>query len=259
MEKIENNIYLFIDLSYFIFHTYYAKKKYFEIQKKDTDNLINNQEFMELFSNFDKKLNDIKKKLKLDKSVKIIFAKDCRREEIWRNSIYPEYKQTRKVNNEVGEFFKYTYNNLINKYSYLECDKCEADDLIGILTKDLYKENKIYIITGDHDYLQLLYNNVEIYDMKLNNLRDKSLGNRYNDLLHKILIGDKSDNIPAIHKKLGPKTVLKYLENNDELKKKLEDPEIFKIYNRNKILIDMDNIPKKYQENIKKTFLELEK
>ena len=93
--------------------------------------------------------------------------------------------------------------------------------------------------------------------MKLNNLRDKSLGNRYNDLLHKILIGDKSDNIPAIHKKLGPKTVLKYLENKDELKKKLEDPEIFKIYNRNKILIDMDNIPDKYKENIKKMFLEL--
>ena len=93
-------------------------KKYFEIQKKDTDDLINNQEFMELFSNFDKKLNDIKK-VKLDKSVKIIFAKDCRKREIWRNSIYPDINKSRKVNNEVGEFFKYTYNNLINKYSYL--------------------------------------------------------------------------------------------------------------------------------------------
>jgi len=257
MENIKENKYLFIDLSYFIFHTYYAKKKYFEIQKKDITNLINNEEFLQLFSNFDKKLMEIKKKLKLNKNVKVIFAKDCRREDIWRNHIYSEYKQTRKVNNEIGDFFKYTYNNLISKYTHLECDECEADDLIGILTKDLYKENKIYIITGDHDYLQLLYNNVEIYDMKLNNLRDKSLGNRYNDLLHKILMGDKSDNIPAIHKKLGPKTVLKYLENNDELKKKLEDPEIFKVYNRNKILIDMDNIPMKYKENIKKKFLDL--
>tara|TARA_B000000565_G_C23770201_1_gene371941 strand:- start:8 stop:787 length:780 start_codon:yes stop_codon:yes gene_type:complete len=256
MENIKNNIFLFIDLSYFIFHTYYAKKKYYEIQKKETTDLINNKEFIEQFSNFDKKLTEIKKKLKLDKDIKVIFAKDCRRDDIWRNNIYSEYKQTRKVNNEVGDFFKYTYNNLIQKYNYLECENCEADDLIGILTKNLYKDNKVYIITGDHDYLQLLYENVEIYDMKLNNLRNKSLGNRYNDLLHKILIGDKSDNIPAIHKKLGPKTVLKYLENNDELKKKLEDPDIFEIYNRNKILIDMDNIPDNLKKNIKKKFLE---
>ena len=114
--------------------------------KKETTDLINNEEFLGMFSNFDKKITEIKK-LKLDKDVKVIFAKDCRREDIWRNSIYSEYKQSRKVNNEIGDFFKYTYKNLIEKYNYLECENCEADDLIGTLTKDLYKDNKIYIIT----------------------------------------------------------------------------------------------------------------
>ena len=37
----------------------------------------------------------------------------------------------------------------------------------------------------------------------------------------------------------------------------LSSKEIFKVYNRNKILINMDNIPMKYKENIKKKFLDL--
>ena len=134
------------------------EKNILNFKKKDTTDLINNKEFLESFSNFDIKLNQIKKNLKLPEDVKIIFARDCRRKEIWRNEIYPQYKQSRKVNNEVGEFFIFAYNNLIDKYIYLENDKCEADDIIGVLTKNLYENNKIYIITGDYDYLQLLYN-----------------------------------------------------------------------------------------------------
>ena len=107
--------YLFIDLSYFIFYLYYARKKYFEFQKKDTTDLINNEEFLESFSNFDTKLKQIKKSLKLPEDVKIIFARDCRRKEIWRNEIYPQYKQSRKVNNEVREFFIYVYKRVNKK------------------------------------------------------------------------------------------------------------------------------------------------
>ena len=215
--------YLFIDLSYFIFYLYYARKKYFEFQKKDTTDLINNEEFLESFSNFDTKLKQIKKSLKLPEDVKIIFARDCRRKEIWRNEIYPQYKQSRKVNNEVGEFFIYVYKNLLDKYTYLENEKCEADDIIGVLTKNLYKDNKIYIITGDHDYLQLLYNdNVQIYTMKMKSLREKSSGDRNTDLMMKVLCGDSSDNIFAIHTKLGPKTAMKYITNEEELKKSVK-------------------------------------
>lgn len=243
--------YLFIDLSYFIFYLYYAKKKYFEFQKKDTTDLINNQEFIDNFANFDLKLKQIKKNLKLPEDVIIIFARDCRRTEIWRNDIYPQYKQSRKVNNEVGDFFVYVYKNLIEKYTYLENERCEADDIVGILTKKLYKDNKIYIITGDHDYLQLLYNeNVQIYTMKMKSLREKSSGDRYTDLMMKILTGDNSDNIFAIHTKLGPKTAMKYIQNEEELIKKCEDETISKNLERNKILIDMENIPEKYKKTI---------
>ena len=250
--------YLLIDLSYFIFYIYYARKKYYEFQEKCTDNLINNLEFLEGFGNFDLKIAQIKKKLKLPKETIVIFGKDCRRKEIWRNELYPDYKKSRKENNEVGEFFKYTYENIINNYTYIGNNKCEADDIIGVLTKELYKNNKIYIITGDHDYLQLLYNdNVQIFNMKFKNLRDKSCGNNNNDLMLKILTGDSSDNIFPIHKKLGPKTAMKYIDNPELLLRKCEDTEIETKYILNKKLIDMNEIPDNYVKEILKKFKNL--
>ena len=243
--------YLFIDLSYFIFYLYYARKKYFEFQKKDITDLINNEEFLNGFSNFDLKIKQLKKTLKIPDDVIIIFGKDCKRSEIWRNDIYPQYKQSRKVNNEIGDFFVYIYNNIIQEYTYIENNRCEADDVIGVLTKHLCKDNKIYIITGDHDYLQLLYNeNVQIYTMKMKSLREKSSGDRYTDLMMKILCGDNSDNICAIHNKLGPKTAMKYITSNEELIKKCEDETIKENLNRNKTLIDMDNLPDNYKKEI---------
>lgn len=250
--------YLFIDLSYFIFYIYYARKKYFEFQEKCIDNLINNEEFLEGFSKFNLKIEQIKKKLKLPKETIVIFGKDCRRKEIWRNEIYPDYKKSRKENNEVGDFFMYTYKNIINNYTYIDNNNCEADDIIGILTKELYKNNIVYIITGDHDYLQLLYNeNVQIFNMKFKNLRDKSCGNNENDLMLKILMGDSSDNIFPIHKKLGPKTAIKYIDNPELLLKKCEDIEIERKYILNKKLIDMNEIPDNYVKEILEKFKNL--
>ena len=250
--------YLLIDLSYFIFYIYYARKKYFEFQEKCTDNLINNEEFLQAFSNFNLKIEQIKKKLKLPKETIVIFGKDCKRKEIWRNELYPDYKKSRKENNEVGDFFMYTYKNIINNYTYIYNNNCEADDIIGVLTKNLYKDNIIYIITGDHDYLQLLYNeNVQIFNMKFKNLREKSCGNNSHDLMLKILMGDNSDNIYPIHKKLGPKTAMKYINNPDIFIKKCEDKEIESRYNLNKKLIDMNEIPENYVKEILEKFKNL--
>ena len=63
-------------------------------------------------------------------------------------------------------------------------------------------------------------------------------------------MGDKSDNIFPIHKKLGIKTAEKYISNEELLKTKLENEEINKNYNLNVKLIDMDFIPKNLQINI---------
>ena len=84
----------------------------------------------------------------------------------------------------------------------------------------------------------------------MKSLREKSSGDRYTDLMMKILTGDSSDNIFAIHTKLGPKTAIKYIQNKEELIKKCEDETINKNLERNKILIDMENIPEEYKKTI---------
>ena len=251
MVHITEKSYLFIDLSYFIFHTYYAKKKYFEYTKECMDDLINNEKFMSLFSNFDNKIDMIKKKLKLPKNTIVIFGKDCKRSEIWRNELYPNYKKSRKTDVQIKDFFIYTYNNIISTLNILENETCEADDVIAVCTKHIIKTepySKVNIITGDHDYLQLLEtDNINIYDLKLKDLRLKSTGDCKVDLMLKILMGDSSDNISPIHKKLGNKTAMKYIENPEKLKEKCTDETINNTFELNKKLIDFDNIPNKYK------------
>ena len=52
-------------------------------------------EFIEKFkSTFISKINDIDKKLKLKNTIKYV-GKYCRRSDIWRTALYPDYKGTR--------------------------------------------------------------------------------------------------------------------------------------------------------------------
>ena len=142
---------LFIDMSYYIFYRFFALcswwKRAFPEEPLDIENILDNNIFIDKYHNlFIENIKKITTKYRIQ-NANIIFAKDCRRNDIWRNELFPEYKKSRKVNNEVGEFFIHTYKNIIHKYNYISVDKCEADDIIGVLTKELYKDNKIYIIT----------------------------------------------------------------------------------------------------------------
>tara|TARA_B100001094_G_scaffold85000_1_gene81374 strand:- start:169 stop:957 length:789 start_codon:yes stop_codon:yes gene_type:complete len=247
--------YLFIDTSNFIFFRYYGLKKYFELKNKikyTSEELKNNDEFIVLFNNFDKKLNEIIKKLKI-KDAHIYFIRDCPRKDIWRNELYPDYKNNRLKNNDIKFYFQITYNNIIKNYNCIQIDNLEADDIIAIITKYLYTTNNydnIYIITNDNDYLQLNYNdNINLYNYSCKNLKDKSLGSREKDLYHKIIMGDKSDNILPIHEKCGQKTALKYINDKKLLEEKLKsDKNILNKYLLNQQLIDLDLIPENFKE-----------
>ena len=121
-------------------------------------------------------------------------------------------------------FFELTYNTDLLKNSginnVISYDTLEADDCIAITAKKLLNnpENIIYIITSDMDYLQLAHERIHIYNLKYKKLTDskKWSGNPEQDLFCKIVMGDKSDNIPSVFKKCGLKTALKYW-NNQEL------------------------------------------
>jgi len=96
----------------------------------------------------------------------------------------------------------------------------EADDCIGTLSKQFGKQIDVYVLTGDHDMLQLVDERVKVVIMKKGPsnyavydpeklLEEKQLTpKQFIDL--KGLIGDTSDNYPGV-KGIGEKTATKLL------------------------------------------------
>ena len=65
-------------------------------------------------------------------------------------------------------------------------------------------------------------------------------------------MGDTSDNIPAVFPKCGLKTAQKCIEDPEFFKKKMDNnPEYYKQYELNKILVNFNNIPENLVEEFK--------
>ena len=181
------------------------------------------------------------KKLKIDKKINpiLIVGRDCKRENIWRNELYPDYKANRVNNPENGfmggPFFKMAYEEQLfqkgGAKAILKHPRLEADDCIAISVKYLvnkYPQCHIYIITSDRDYLQLNAHNVDLYNLTYKNIAENknSTGNPDDDLEIKIIMGDTSDNIPSVFPKCGFKTALKCYEDKEYFEKKMgKNPE----------------------------------
>jgi 5'-3' exonuclease len=236
---------LCLDLSYYIFYRYHAISTWLK-KRDETDN------YEEIFLNkyhemFEKKLAEIVKKYKV-KWYNVYLAKDCIREQIWRNEFYDKYKEGRNEELQlINKTFKETALRLIvlkEKYGFhiIEHETLEADDVIALLKKHIKSE--LIIITNDNDYIQLCDENTKIY-----NLQDQEIKKRIKlspkiYLECKIIMGDKSDNINAIMKKIGPKTAEKLACNSELLEEFLSKNESAKAnYEINKRLIDFEMIP----------------
>ena len=263
-ETKEIKTYILIDLSYFIFYRYFALIGWWKLANED-DPLgtpIENPVFVEKFKKtFIDKLKEIPKKLNLKSKSKsesdnftIIVASDCPRVNIWRHSLYDKYKENRVYDDKFlgGPFFKLGFDIIDElKIQRLSHQFLEGDDCIAIFTKDLLVLNPdytVYIIANDMDYLQLAADNVKLINLKYKYLTDskKWSGNPKKDLFCKIVMGDKSDDIPSIFKKCGPKTAEKYYENPELFQKQLEKEDAYEKYERNKKLIDFNEIPEKF-------------
>lgn len=260
--------FILIDGSYFIFFRYYAILNWFKLAKKDQkldkeNPPEKNKDFIDKFiKTFDQKIKDIPRKLKINNSI-ILVARDCPREKIWRIKFLSTYKANRVYDDTFlgGPFFKMAYHNDLfikaGAKRLFSFPTLEADDCLAILTKNIlekYPKSNINIITSDMDYLQLACENVKLYDLKFKKLteRKSSFNNAEKDLFIKILTGDKSDNIPGVFKKCGPKTACKYFENKELFKKKLKETKgALEKYNLNKKIIDFNEIPKNLIDEFK--------
>ena len=266
--SIMNPTFIFVDGSYYCFYRYFALQQWWKnaYPEEPLDDPFQNKKFVDKFrKTFVENLEQIPKKLKIHKDLVkpvMIIGKDCKREKIWRNEIFPNYKANRTNGPEDGfmggPFFKMAYEEeLFQKggaKAILKHPRLEADDCIALSVKYLlnkYPSCKIYIITSDKDYLQLNAYNVHLFTLTYKNLADckTSTGNPKDDLKIKIIMGDTSDNIPSAFPKCGVKTAQKCIEDEEFFKKKMDNnPEYYKRYKLNEQLIDFNMIPTIYSE-----------
>lgn len=215
---------LLVDCSYYIFHRYFATFRWysFRFPKEEHASLAAQlhecEEFCDAFYKHIR--SDLAKWMKTwgVPHGNIIFGCDCRRGDIWRNAFHDGYKHGRTASSTFNPaFFGMFYQWLAAHAEQLgvmsmEYEQLEADDVIYLIVGKIQRAQpgtKIVIITNDNDYLQIRGENVEIVNAQLHELSKRSIGTPEQDLLHKIVMGDVSDNIPAIAPKLGPVTAKK--------------------------------------------------
>jgi 5'-3' exonuclease len=263
--------FILIDGSYFIVHRYECLFAWWKLHHNSDDendvHLENNEVFVNRFKSlFHSNLKSLTQDLHLTEEqleeVTLVVGKDCPRQNIWRNEFFPNYKGTRLVNETRKKFLMMVYEEKMFEeggvHQILWHPKLEADDCVAIATK--YLLNKygdgctIFIVTSDKDYLQLASNNVHIHNLNFKKLTEQksSYNNPECDLFCKILTGDKSDNIPSVFPRCGPKTALKYYNDKTMFETKLasSDEQCKKQYELNKKIIDFNYIPEEYAKEL---------
>lgn len=254
--------FVMIDGSYYIFYRYYALNVWWKHSHKDIDIDVTSEEFIDKFKKtFISKIAEIDKKLKIKNSIKMV-ARDCPRNTIWRNSIYPSYKNNRINDFNGKQLFKMVYNDELFQKSGIETilsyPELEADDCIAITTKhilDKFPDANIWIIASDMDYLQLVSSNVKLINLKYKEISHTNHGPLC-DKFCKIICGDKSDNIDGVFDKCGIKTAIKLFHNKELFDKKLSLSDTYREkYTRNKLLIDFEHIPEHLVNGFKKNVL----
>jgi len=241
------------------------KDEFKEIKDTTEYNWLENKTFIEKYEKM--YLESIKKLVtsKVFKDSFIIFVRDPPQDSLWRKEEKCDYKDNRQdltLKHNFKPVFKYTYEELIPKwveenpnYIVLKQEKIEADDIIALSCKYIqskYKDKKIYIVSGDEDFLQLGDDNVYFANYKKKKVFQLSKEEAFLALQKKIVEGDCSDNIPSIFKGKRIKNKKELISNKDKLDEYLNTHEDIKekyIFNRK--LIDFNYIPKKYTSKFK--------
>jgi 5'-3' exonuclease len=125
----------------------------------------------------------------------------------------------------------------------------EADDCIGTLALEFSKESDVYILTGDHDMLQLVSDRVSVIIMKKGkaNYRVYSLTTLFEErslLPHQVIelkafMGDTSDNYPGV-RGIGEKTAHKLIQDYKTIQGVIDNIHQLPISVRKKIELDLE-------------------
>ena len=185
----------------------------------------------------------------------------------WRRDYFPEYKASRRKGREESDLDWDEIFGILNKirneikdnfpYKYLEVFGAEADDIIGFLCEE-NKDEKIIIISGDKDFIQLQkYPNVKQWSPITK--KDVNGFNPTTYLKEHILRGDTSDGVPNV---LSPdNTFIDGLRQRPLSRKKIQswllgggsdwNDEVRRNFQRNSTLIDLSRTPEELKNQIR--------
>ena len=112
----------------------------------------------------------------------------CDNTNYWRKQAFPYYKANRKKNQEKSEMDWKAIFECLNKirtelkeyfpYRVVDIESAEADDIIATLVKNADAEDKVLILSGDKDFIQLhKYSNIKQYATDIKKQRPNKMQN----------------------------------------------------------------------------------
>ena len=192
----------------------------------------------------------------------------CDSKRSWRKDVFPFYKANRKTNRQkddidwsgIFEVINSLTDDLVNHfpYSVIQVDQAEADDIIGTLVKNYYRQGKIMIVSSDKDFLQLqkYYNVYQYSPIQKKNLQIQN-PNEY--IKEHIMKGDRGDGIPNFLSDddtfVTDKRSKKILKTKLEAWKNLDPTEfcnekMMRGWKRNQQLVDLSHTPQDIKQKI---------
>ncbi|MBU4320494.1 MAG: DNA polymerase I [Nitrospinae bacterium] len=153
-----------------------------------------------------------------------------------RHRIFKEYKAQRpETPNELVQQLPHIREMIAAfNITIFEMPGYEADDLIGTIAKEAAKKrSNVFIVTADKDMLQLVDENIKIYDPVKDRILDvEYVKEKFGLAPERVpefmaLTGDAADNIPGI-KGIGEKTAKELLTTFKGLDELLSHPEMIK-------------------------------
>lgn len=128
----------------------------------------------------------------------------------WRKQVFPYYKHGRRKTQDKSPVDWYKLFDFLGRikpelkevlpYKVIEVEGCEADDIIGVLTRYVTRpplSEDVLIVSGDKDFIQLHNEKVRQYDP----VRKKYVSNKLHPkdyLFEHICRGDAGDGIPNV-------------------------------------------------------------
>lgn len=211
----------------------------------------------------------------------------CDSKKYWRKEQFKYYKANRKkAREESGYNWPLIFDtiNLIKSeltqffpYKVIEIEGAEADDVIATLAKwsadNDFKEgtlvpepNPLLIVSGDHDFIQLQqYRHVKQYSpIHKKFIKAESSPSAY--ILEHIIRGDKGDGVPNVlssddsivngerQKKIMTTKMEQWIKDPSSMP---QDDTFKRNFARNKMLVDLSQIPSNISEEIINTFVNL--